>query len=242
MLAKRRSRRRRPLRFILITVGLFLFFGGAAYVVWLSDVFSVRAIEVSGATLVDESVISGELGGNILFWKLPVNVSDYPQIESAEVIKDYAERKINIEVKEREKTIIWCQQSSENCFWIDDSGLVFNRAPIPEGSLVVHVVKDQNDRELKIGEKVLADDLFVNLKNAIELLDGVNISVEEIRVDDLKFKEATAVLANGPEVYFSLSIDPRFGRGVLESLMKSPDWSAIRYVDLRVENRAYYSL
>jgi len=80
------------------------------------------------------------------------------------------------------------------------------------------------------------------LKHAIELLEGLDASISEIRLADLKFKEATAVISGGPEVYISLTIDPRFGKGVLESLMTSPDWGLIRYVDLRVENRAYYSL
>jgi len=239
---RRRSGSRRNLKLVLIVLVVLFFLGGVAYVVWLSDVFKTQSIEVHGATLVDENVVAGALGGNILFWKLPIDIKNYPQIESVSTKKDFIDRSVRIEVIERGKMIIWCEASGENCFWTDENGFIFTMAPIPEGSLVVSVVRDYNERELNVGQNVLPEDLFINLKYALELLDSVDVSVEEIRIDDLKFKEATAVISGGPEVYFSLNIDPRFGKGVLEALLNSPDWGAIRYVDLRVENRAYYSL
>ena len=242
MSARKRSRNHRSLKLALFLIAVFLFLGGFAYLVWFSDVFTVRAIEVEGAALVKKETISGPIEGNILFWKLPVNIGDYPQIANVDVKKDFVERKVKVSVTERAKVLIWCGAENENCFWADENGFIFTTAPIPEGVLVVNVVRDSTNRELKVGDSVLPADLFPNLKHAIELLNGLDASVEEIRLDDLKFKEATAVIAGGPEVYFSLAIDPRFGKGVLESLMASPNWGAIRYVDLRVENRAYYSL
>ena len=242
MPTRRRSRSRQILKRVAIFFVVFLFLGGVVYAVWFSNLFVIKAIEVEGAHLVDEGIISGPVEGNILFWKPPFSTEEFPQLENVEVNKDYIERVIKITVTERGKVLIWCSGNNESCFWADENGFIFTTAPIPEGVLVVNVVRDGTDRELKIGDSVLPEDLFVNLKYAIELLEGLDASIREIRLDDLKFKEATAVIAGGPEVYFSLTIDPRFGKGVLESLMDSPSWGAIRYVDLRVENRAYYSL
>ena len=242
MSVRRRSRPRPVLKRVLLFSAVFLLLGGVAYAVWFSDLFKIQTIEVLGARLVEEGTISGPTGGNILFWKTPITVGDFPQLANITVEKDYANRTVKITVEERGKVLIWCDGENESCFWADENGFIFTEAPIPEGTLVVNVVKDYTNRELKIGESVLPTDLFVNLKHAIELLEGLDASIKEIRLDDLKFKEAAAVIAGGPEIYFSLTFDPRFGKGVLESLMGSPDWGAIRYVDLRVENRAYYSL
>jgi len=241
MPTRRRSRSRQTLKRVLIILAVLLFVGGVVYAVWFSNLLTIRAIEVEGARLVSEDTVSGPVEGNILFWNLPINVDDFPQLQEVDVKKDYVGRSVKITVTERGKTLIWCDNENENCFWADEDGLIFTTAPIPEGTLLVNVIRDSTDRELKVGERVLSEDLFVNLKYAIELLEGLDASIREIRLDDLKFKEATAVISGGPEIYISLTIDPRFGAGVLEGLMDSPDWGRIRYVDLRVENRAYYS-
>jgi len=219
-----------------------LFLGGTVYAVWFSDFFTISAIEVEGAVLVDREAVSGPVEGNILFWKPPLTADEFPQLARVEAKKDFINRTIKITVTERGKVLIWCTETNENCFWTDENGFIFTTAPIPGGALVVDVIRDYTNRELSIGENVLPDELFVNLKYALELFDNLDAPIKEIRIDDLKFKEATAVISGGPEVYFSLIFDSRFGEGVLESLMASQDWGLIRYVDLRVENRAYYSL
>ena len=242
MLARRRSKFHSRAKFVIIVLGVATFFGGGAYFVFFSPYFQIVEIEVEGARLVEAKIISGPSEGNILFWKLPVEPSDFPQLSTLTFEKDFTNRKIKIFVEEREKTLIWCLEASEKCYWADASGFIFTLAPSPEGTFVVSVVRDYTERDLDIGSNVLPDELLVNLDSIIKLLKDVDIPVDELRIDDLKFKEATAVIANGPEIYFSLLFDPRFGEGVIESLKTSPEWRTIRYVDLRVENRAYYSL
>ena len=242
MSVRRRSKTRQHLKLGAILFAVLFFVGGIVYAIWFSDLFTIQAIEVEGATLIDSSVISGPTEGNIIFWKTPIDVSQYPPVETIDVKKDYANRRINITVKERGKVMIWCIEADQNCYWADDNGFIFTSAPIPEGVLVVSVIMDYTNRELSVGDSVLPDELFKNLKYANELLESLDVSIKEIRIDDLKFKEATAVVSNGPEIYFSLAFDPRFGKGVLEALINSQDWGAIEYVDLTVENRAYYKL
>ena len=241
MSARRRSRFRQWAKWVSIVLVSSMVIGGAVYAVWLSSIFKVESIDVEGVSLVDTSTISGPLGGNILFWKLPAGVKDMPELADVTFDKDYANNKIVITAKEREKFLIWCLEAKEKCFWADSKGFIFTSAPEPEGTLVVSVVKDYTDRDLKVGDYVLSEDLFPNLVAAIRLLQAVGIPVDELRIDDLKFKEATAVTSNGPEVYFNLLEDPQFGEGVLDSLFHSTNWRSIRYVDLTVENRAYYS-
>jgi len=242
MLARRRSKFRRLVKRVLIGLVLTLFVGGGIYLIWFSPYFKIEAIDVEGAVLIDEETIRGPTGGNILFWKPIIRQDDLPQLASIAFKKDFLNRRVIILVEEREKFLIWCLNENDNCFWADEGGFIFTKAPIPEGTFVVSVVRDYTDRDLNIGDNVLPSELFVNLDSIIGLLHDVDIPIDELRIDELKFKEATAVTVGGPEIYFSLLFNPRFGEGVLDSLKTSPDWRAIRYVDLRVENRAYYSL
>lgn len=242
MLASRRSKLRKLAKRVFIALGLVLLLGGGTYIVWFSPYFQLEAIDVEGAVLIDEEVIAGPAGGNILFWKLSVNENDLPQLASIAFKKDFINRRVVISVQEREKFLIWCLHEHDNCFWTDENGFIFTKAPVPEGAFVISVVRDYTNRNLNIGDNVLPDDLFVNLDFILELLHDVDIPIDELRIDDLKFKEATVTTSGGPEIYFSLLFNPRFGEGVLDSLKTSSEWGAIRYVDLRVENRAYYSL
>jgi cell division septal protein FtsQ len=240
-LARRRSKFRQWAKWTFITLLILSVIGGAVYAIWFSSFFRVNRIDVEGASLVSTSTIAGPIGGNILFWKLPEGVKDMPELAEVSFDKDYANNRILITVKEREKFLIWCLEVKGKCFWADSRGYIFTSAPEPEGTLVVSVVKDYTDRDLNIGDYVLSDDLYPNLVNSISLLQAVGVPVDEMRIDDLKFKEATAITSNGPEIYFNLLENPSFGEGVLDSLYHSTNWGSIRYVDLTVENRAYYS-
>ena len=62
-----------------------------------------------------------------------------------------------------------------------------------------------------------------------------------MKIENIDYKEAVTDLSSGPDIYFSLLFDPGFARDVIEKLKASNEWSDLRYVDLRVENRAYYS-
>jgi len=173
---------------------------------------------------------------------LPGASRELQELANVEVRKDYLNRKVTIILEERKRDVIWCLTKKEECFWTDETGLIFSSAPLPSGSLIVKVIRDHSDRELKIGDRVLDEELFGNLQLIFKLLDEVDLSVSEFRIDDLKFKEATVITGGGPEIYFSLLLDPQFGKSVINSLRGSSEWDIIRYVDLRVENRAYYSL
>ena len=244
MLGRRKSSVRRPgkAKRIAITFLVFAVLGGAAYAVWFSPMLEIQAVHVEGARSTDAGKFEEGVGKNILFWDVPTGSDELPYVANIEVRKDYAERTISVKLTERDRDIIWCLEKSGECFWADENGLIFSNAPNPSGPLVIKVVRDHTERGLTLGDRVLEEEMFLNLEKIFVLLDNTGLSIVEMRIDDLKFKEITATVASGPELYFSLLLDPEFGRSVIGSLRESSEWGRIRYVDLRVENRAYYSL
>lgn len=216
--------------------------GGAVYLVWFSPAFKIQDIEVSGAMLADVAAVRDGLGRNILFWSPPQGLLSSAAVANVGVEKQLLDRRVVVRVEERRKALIWCLKVKRKCFWTDEKGVVFSDAPDTEGPLVVKVVQDYTDRDVGMGERALPEEYFQNLVKIFDLLDVLRLPIDEVRIDNLKFREATVEIANGPALYFSLEIDPKFAGSVIKSLRASPQWSQMRYVDLRVENRAYYSL
>jgi hypothetical protein len=210
---------------------------------------------VQGAPITPEQILAGRSYPNILFAFPTIDASKFPEIASFTVNKDYWKRKVVIEVKERERVIIWClkqtslpgtAQSTENqfasrCFWVDNTGLIFSDAPEPSGGGAVNIVHDATGRDLGINDYVLPPAEFVNLFSALNLLSKLQVRVLDVRIDNIKFRELTVVTGDGPKIYFSLLFDPDGDYDALKQIIRSADWKKFCYVDLRTQLRIYTS-
>lgn len=242
MSVPQKSDSRRRLKFFLFLFLLGLVAAGAVYLIWFTSAFRIQAIEVNGGTPSQQEVLKANPSGNMLFWKPPINEKDYPQIAKLEIKRNFFERKITVTLEERQKEIIWCLEKIQHCLWVDKTGFAFTPAPFTTGTLVeVKVIRDYSEREVKVGENVLAPRYFQHLKAVFDLLVELNLPVSEVKIENIDYREAIADLSTGPDMYFSLLFDPGFARDVVEKLKASGEWNSLRYIDLRVENRAYYS-
>lgn len=236
------GRRTGKLKFFLLLFLIGLVIAGVTYLIWFTPAFQIQAIVISGGTPAQQEVLRQKTSNNLLFWKPPINQKDYPQIAKLEVKRNFVERKIVVNLEERQKEMIWCLEKIQQCLWVDNAGFAFTPAPFTTGTLVeVKVIRDYSDREIKVGENALDPKYFKNLKAALELLVELNLPVNEVRVENIDYKEAVADLSSGPDIYVSLLFDPGFARDVILKLKSSNEWNVLRYLDLRVENRAYYS-
>ncbi len=215
-----------------------------------------------------QSTIARILGpNNILAWtdKTDLFVKEHPEIAELTIKKDYLNRQIEISVKEREKFGLWCQKEQltinnqqlttddkqqsnvnsqlsmvNNCWWFDKSGAIFSEAPIMEGELV-RKVSDSSNRSLKLGDKILEEDMLKNLIKIFEVLEKSDLRVKNLVLGDLSLQEITAESPSIPKIYFSLRFDPAFALPAIQSLKES-DLGKLEYIDFRVENRAYYKV
>ncbi len=214
--------------------------GGAVYLIWFSPVFAIQTVEVEGGELAPGINFNEAIGKNLIFYKPSFNLENAPQAAFVELDKRYLRRTVKFTLGAKERYAIWCFQLKAECFWIDEEGRAFAPAPDIKGPLILRLVRDESERELPMGERVLEKNLFKNLKAAFVLLEDLDIPVKEFKIENLKFREAVAQ-TSGPTIYFSLQDDPSFGKTVVEQLRSSGEWSAVNYLDLRVPGRAYYS-
>jgi hypothetical protein len=244
----------------LKSAGFFILFlaliFGAIYFFFYSDFFRIKEIKTEfsgggsissladnlGAFFAAKSEIRSYLGtGNILTWEsgeMPeVFLEKYPEAEKISIEKNYWDKAISVRVEEREKFGIWCL--AEKCFWFDKNGIVFEEAPEMEGGLI-RKVSDFSDRRLAEGDKILESRFIENLIKIFGILESAGLGYS-LKLDNLELQEITAVPAqkNLPEIYFSLRVDPSFGLTALKKL-EEKNLANLSYIDLRVENRAYY--
>lgn len=239
---------------------VFILISFSVYAVRYSNFLKIKKISVSGVQSFSSDELLGNLRSffikdskvaeflgidNILAWgNAEKFLKNYPQFESLEIKKNYFSKEIDVEVKEREKFGIWCQQhegdDNEFCGWFDKNGVIFSEAPVIETEILKRV-NDFSGRNIGVGGNVLPDNFTANLLSIFNVLERAGVNTKTIYLKDFVLEEVeTASLAGAPKFYFSLKFSPEFSLAAINSLKKSSEWKKLNYIDFRVENRMYY--
>ena len=264
---RERLKRNRLLKFKIYGVSLvfLLLAAGAGYLIFFSTFLKIKEISIiriaqnnqpiyPDQELIDDlkKFFNGEKKSflffepdHILGWNESAEafLENYRGIEKLKIKKDYFERKIKIEVKEREKFGVWCLTTAvNNCWWFDKNGVIFLEAPKIEGNLI-NKVDDFSNRELEIGDSVLERGFALNLIKIFEVLEKSGLRSKSLKFKDIQLQEIFFENENGllPKIYFSLRFDPDFAVAALRELKKQ-GLEKFEYIDLRVKNRGYYKL
>lgn len=193
----------------------------------------------------------------------------FPEIKSVSIQKKWP-RTLEIKIEERESIGIWCQKKSKRpansadrgqvkervdkedkeliqeeeikkCFYIDDQGVIYQEAPMMQGGLILTIV-DSREKSVNLREKVLSIDLInfiLEIKKQLsEKLDLLTIKFEINSIHDL-----VATTSEDWRIYFDPSHSSQNQIRVLERVLEEEikeNRIALEYIDLRIENRAYY--
>jgi hypothetical protein len=256
--SSRARRRKRFIYWLIFVVLLFyLLLIGFGALVLKTGLFRAKEIKITGnqdvATedirlTLESQVFRGSffnylLGfNNLLIWPNHIDNPDkfLPQIKSLDIDKSYWAKTITVRVTERSPYGIWCASTGDPaCFWFDDSGKIFKKGPLSQGNLI-KTVTDSSGRPLGLGNNVLPANYFSNLRSAFEALDASGLGVKSVELKDLALEEITVRVVDGPAIYFSLRFPADWTPAVLNDLMGKSSFWKLNYVDLRIENRAYY--
>lgn len=248
----RKKRAAFRIKLYLAGFGLILFFVGLGYAIIYSLIFKIDGFKITGKdrlsddlilTILRPLVIRGQISSmlgwnNFLVWPSGNMDVGNTALFSAKIKKDWLTRIINIDVKERERFGIWCVTTGDICYWLDESGMIFEPAPITEGTLILKVY-DKNNQPLVIGSKVIEERFLGNLIKILQKLKKMGLIIQKI-VLDRELQEIKVDTYGGPAIFFSIRFDPMVNVSSLEELEKTVAIEKLNYVDLRIENRIYY--
>jgi len=242
---RKQARFQAKLKFYLgiLLVGLFVI--SSVYVIFVSDLFKVKEVSITGNfedTDAIRAAFSASISGNLdnyIFWPKEMPAEFFalmPAVFEAEIKKDFFNKKITINVKEREKFGIWCFK--KKCFWFDGNGVVFETAPSAQSALVLTI---NSSYPVGLGKKVFEENRYLqNVSAAFLMLKEIGISIKELRLSDPELKEFHVNTYEETEMYFSLDVDSRQFAAGIKKLAANPGLKKLRYLDMRVENRIYY--
>ena len=264
----RHKKRKRKERKILLW-GIFSVICASAFVYFsfFSSYFTVQEIIVDGTDLVSPDAVRQTMSdmfsrkewgvftaGNIFFF--PADDAQnalqkaFPPIAGVNISRNMhfvrigswtQKSALTVHITERPKTALVCD--STRCFFTDNDGVVFAPALIASGASVLRISEtDLSDIILPV-QKYPAD--FISfIKNMKTAAAGEDIMFDSFaRVND--YGDIQAHATGDYTVFVTMSQEPKKQARILKEIlskMVQGDVVKLDYVDLRVENRAYYKL
>lgn len=230
-------------------VGLIV--GGLIYAFGFSSWSRITEITFSGIddisqleflATIEHKIAQGRIANifgahNFFIWpKGDIDIG-YLSAQHITIEKNWIHRSIHITVQPREYYGIVCLLSDE-CFWFDPSGFVFERAPKTEGSFVLQII-DIERETMVVGERVMTAPLMMYFGHVVRIMNDVGFRARRIefirRLQELRWETF-----EGADILLSLRFDPTVNVSALRELQKTVSLRDVVYVDLRVNGRMYY--
>lgn len=252
-------------RFFWLGILVIMIIGIAVYFVTFASFFQIKEIQISGNEKVQKESLENFIWENVskrmlIFKTKSILLVNLQEIEKnllerfPKVSKIYLKRNlpdvIAVNIQERKPLFVLCK-NSDVCFHLDEEGVIFdpvkngipNKVDEPnkaEESLIK--IRDERHQEVKLGEKVIKDDLLKNIKEIIsKLKDGAEIFTKEIILSEKKIALKTV---QNWEIYFNPEGDILNQVQNLTLVFKEEipleNRENLEYVDLRFGNRVYY--
>jgi cell division protein FtsQ len=224
-----------------ISIFLILLLTGISYVIFFSNIFKIKGIEILGGERIQKEDFKKFLEGkieakNILLIKLdPIKneiLKNFPQVSSVEIKRKFPSTLV-FKIIERKEVAAFCQK--EDCYLIDKEGVVFERRG-DEG--ILKIERENLRGEINPGDRVIEKEI---LDKILEIFKKVEFGIEKVSIiseDNLHFKTSLG---------FEIFIDPQKDidwqltklKVALENAIPKEKLNELEYIDLRFGNFAY---
>lgn len=256
---KTKRKAKRKLKVLFFGGLFFCLILGLVYFLIFSPYFKIKNITIKGTEKISQDEIlnltNQVLNGSYLKIIPQNSLILFPEQKLKELLKEKIPvikevriiKKIpfslTIEIKEREKVIVYCGEMK--CFYLDEDGFAFEEAPEIYGGLNL-TLKDNSKREVKIKEVAINKDLVSFLSQIKEFLEKfLSLTLLNFQIDFYPSRDLTAITSEGWQIFFNSSGDPKAQVQALQMVLEEKikeQRNQLEYIDLRMANRIYYKL
>jgi hypothetical protein len=274
---KRRKRRWKRLRafFVAFLIAIIL----TSVVIFIRNpLFLIKDVSVSGTQVIHDNdvkkVTEDSLSG-FFAWLLPKRSSflfnknkleeklevAFPRIAKVVVSKE-GYKKINIEITERSSVYLWCEDSpsgpiinTENCYYVDDTGYIFSKAPFFSGTIYFRFFGPRENLKEDgsvVGTQVFMPDDMARVVRFKESLEEAGLMPIGLSLYEDK-SEASFFIFDGsksipPRIIFNVKDDlVALAENVKVAIVAEPlasrilnEKDSLLYLDLSYDGKVYY--
>jgi hypothetical protein len=270
-LAELKKRRRRALekKVLLVLFSFVLVFGLFVFISRL-DKLNITNIEVSGNKIIDTEAITeiaqSNLSGYYFYFIPKSNFVLYPKnkiekelTEKFKRIKNISfdlnkSKTLSISLSEREGSYVWCGEvlpspetkvEDHNCFFVDNTGYVFDSAPYFSGDVYFKFFG-------KLSDSYFAPELFAKLISLKESLPSMSLKGSSLSIKDdgdiELYLSSNLTPPLSPKIVFKKDFDLEKTVSNLEASVTSDPlktdlknkYASLMYIDLRFGNKVYF--
>lgn len=271
----KKKRRIRRLRFVIFFVVLFLIIVGGLSFFSFHKKLTINKVVVKGTSIIDPidvtTRVEDQLKGKYYYLYSRANsfiypqkkiyndlIETFPRIEELNIIRE-GFNILNINIKERLGSYLYCGSSipeieseiGENCYFINNDGYIFDKAPYFSGSVYFKYYLNIKDSTLPLNQNILEQDRFheiVRFIDGIKLLgfEPVSLLILDDGTHNLYLDHDS--LATVPMILFRDDNDLENILNNLRTAMKKKEfsdeinskYSSLLYIDLRFKSKVLY--
>lgn len=231
---------------------LFLCVMGLLYFLFLSPVFQIKNVNVSGNNDVSSSQILSKVDGKISnhFMLFPTKsiflanasnmrsdlMDSFPQIAGVSFSRHFPST-IDVKVTERQGVAVWC---GNNCFLVDGTGVIFKQVS-PIFSQPMGLKVSGSDPGAKAGDKIIDPKILASVLEITSKMNAAKLDVKS--ADVVSDNRVNVTTGEGWQAYFNLQGDIDWQitelNVVLQKEISPQERAALQYIDLRF-TRVYY--
>jgi cell division septal protein FtsQ len=166
-------------------------------------------------------------------------VSNIERIKDVKIEK-VSNTELNITFSEYLPYALWCNENNENCYFLDEDGFAFGKAPELTGGSLMRYHKLGEEPQLRTSFISTKD--FDKTKEFEDLLVTTGWYINEIEVDTVR--DVFYSLSDGSEIRATLEEDSAKAFNYLKTLRQSKEFEHLKpgnfhYVDLRFGDKLY---
>lgn len=229
------------------------------YFIFFSGIFSIRDIAVEGAEAIEagdvRTLTAESLAGKSMFVFPHDNIflfssrtaaerirAAFPRIEEVSIKKRLLRREIAAMIRERQPAGVAC--ADERCAYFDARGIVFDQAPVIASASLLRIEDSSIDSAHFPQEKYPSELVEFVIAAKKEMQEKAHATIVSFSFMN-GYGDVEARTQEGYTIFLNTGQGAKEQAQIFKNIIASEikdRISQLEYIDLRVENRAYYKM